>query len=483
LHTDLCDGVKLINFLEILGDKRLQKKIDLNPASRIQKIQNCVLALEFMEKELAVKNSGCSAEDVVDADTRGIKLVLGLLWTLYRKYRIAVIKVQDKSSEEGLLLWCKTVTDGYKGVNIENFKNSFKDGLAFLAMIHRFNPDKTGVKFDQFSPDHPEQNLGVAFDLAEKELGIPKLLDVHEVMDGKVDERSLVLYTSLFFHAYRAAQVAEGLLRDKASTEELLARARKENEDLRAKNTYLEEQLALLKLQLDEQRNKHHTTETDLEFEKKKVVDLNSKVVKLSEEIRLSAETNLKILSDKNKLEHDLKDINAKLESEIKMRLDKEKSASQSQQEDSQKITDLKKKHSVFEEEIESLKQDVEGFKVQLDNERKDKDEQTKVFEDHTNQDGVKRRGLGVIKHNLNIHIEDLHTWQQYLGTKDKSTFNFDQDVRRVLEEELQDKDFITQLEMISGRLEVENETMLKILKLHKAESKAAQLVQAQNIK
>jgi cortexillin 1/2 len=79
--------------------------------------------------------------------------------------------------------------------------------MAFLALVHRFNPDKTKVEFNSHSPADLERNLSVAFELAEQELGIPKLLDVKEVMTGHVDERSLVLYTSLFFHAYKAAAV------------------------------------------------------------------------------------------------------------------------------------------------------------------------------------------------------------------------------------------------------------------------------------
>ena len=73
--------------------------------------------------------------------------------------------------------------------------------------MHRYNPETSGVAFEKYSKDTPEQNLSAAFEFAEKEMHIPKLLDVHEVMDGRVDERSLVLYTSLFFHAYTAAQV------------------------------------------------------------------------------------------------------------------------------------------------------------------------------------------------------------------------------------------------------------------------------------
>jgi cortexillin 1/2 len=205
--SQLADGVHLAQFFEILSQKKIQTKIEQKPVNRIMKIQNCAIALKFLETDLGMRNPGCSAEDVVDIETRGIKLILGLLWTLYRKYRIAVITHQDKSSEEGLLLWCKNVTEGYQGVNIENFKSSFKDGLAFLALVHRYNPETSGVAFEKYSKDTPEQNLSAAFEFAEKELHIPKLLDVHEVMDGRVDERSLVLYTSLFFHAYTAAQV------------------------------------------------------------------------------------------------------------------------------------------------------------------------------------------------------------------------------------------------------------------------------------
>jgi hypothetical protein len=31
----------------------------------------------------------------------------------------------DKSSEEGLLLWCKNTTSGYDGVDIKSFKTGY----------------------------------------------------------------------------------------------------------------------------------------------------------------------------------------------------------------------------------------------------------------------------------------------------------------------------------------------------------------------
>lgn len=56
-----------------------------------------------------------------------------------------------------------------------------------------------------------EGRLEKAFEVAEKAINIPKLLDVNEVMKGTTDERSLVLYTSLFFHAFSAKSQREAM--------------------------------------------------------------------------------------------------------------------------------------------------------------------------------------------------------------------------------------------------------------------------------
>lgn len=140
--------------------------------------------------------------------------------------------------------------------------------MAFLALVHRFNPEKTKVDYNAHTKDNPEHNLSVAFELAEQELGIPKLLDTKEVFEGKVDERSLVLYTSLFFHAFKAAevsrgdllfwsiltfaQVAQDLERQKLGTEETLATEKKKNEELMKRNEHLIAELENLKIQRDE---------------------------------------------------------------------------------------------------------------------------------------------------------------------------------------------------------------------------------------
>jgi cortexillin 1/2 len=87
LEKNMSDGVTIINFVELLCDKKLKKKWANSPKQRIQVIENTHLALEMLlENGVQKKFLTISAEDLVD---KNLKLVLGFLWMLFRKFRYA----------------------------------------------------------------------------------------------------------------------------------------------------------------------------------------------------------------------------------------------------------------------------------------------------------------------------------------------------------------------------------------------------------
>jgi len=99
--------------------------------------------------------------------------------TLY--FQIQGIELYDtenqetRSAKEALLLWCQMKTAGYPNVNIRNFTTSWRDGLAFNALIHKHRPDL--IHFEKLQKSNALFNLQTAFDTAEQQLGITKLLD------------------------------------------------------------------------------------------------------------------------------------------------------------------------------------------------------------------------------------------------------------------------------------------------------------------
>ncbi|XP_015424457.1 PREDICTED: EH domain-binding protein 1-like protein 1 [Myotis davidii] len=78
------------------------------------------------------------------------------------------------SSSQSLLEWCQEVTAGYRGVRITNFTTSWRNGLAFCAILHRFYPDK--IDYASLDPLNIKQNNKQAFD-GFAALGVSRLLE------------------------------------------------------------------------------------------------------------------------------------------------------------------------------------------------------------------------------------------------------------------------------------------------------------------
>lgn len=94
---------------------------------------------------------------------------------------------EKKSAKDALLLWCQRKTHGYPNVNIVDFTNSWRSGFGFNALIHSHRPDL--FDYNSLQPGRNMENLNYAFDVADRELGIPRLLDAEDLVEQKPDER------------------------------------------------------------------------------------------------------------------------------------------------------------------------------------------------------------------------------------------------------------------------------------------------------
>ncbi|XP_046876091.1 proline-rich protein 36 isoform X10 [Hypomesus transpacificus] len=94
------------------------------------------------------------------------------------------------SSSQSLLQWCQEVTQGHRGVKVTNFSTSWRNGLAFCAILHHFHPKL--IEFEKLDPHDIKFNNRKAFD-GFAGLGISRLLEPSDMVLLSVPDRLIVM--------------------------------------------------------------------------------------------------------------------------------------------------------------------------------------------------------------------------------------------------------------------------------------------------
>ncbi|XP_029104012.1 plectin-like isoform X1 [Scleropages formosus] len=207
LYEDLRDGHNLISLLEVLSGETLPRE---KGRMRFHKLQNVQIALDFL-KHRQVKLVNIRNDDIADGNP---KLTLGLIWTIILHFQISDIQVNgqsdDMTAKEKLLLWAQRMVEGYQGLRCDNFTTSWRDGKLFNAVIHKHRPGL--IDMNKVYRQTNVENLEQAFSVAERDLGVTRLLDPEDVDVPHPDEKSIITYVSSLYDVMpRVPDIQDGV--------------------------------------------------------------------------------------------------------------------------------------------------------------------------------------------------------------------------------------------------------------------------------
>lgn len=94
------------------------------------------------------------------------------------------------NASQSLLAWCREVTKSYRGVKITNFTTSWRNGLAFCAILNYFRPDL--IDYKSLNPQDIKENNKKAYD-GFASIGISRLLEPSDMVLLAIPDKLTVM--------------------------------------------------------------------------------------------------------------------------------------------------------------------------------------------------------------------------------------------------------------------------------------------------
>ncbi|XP_059369612.1 nesprin-2-like [Carassius carassius] len=240
LFSDLGDGTRLLDLLEVMSGQRMKRE---RGHGVFQHRGNIETALNFL-KNKSIKLVNINIPDIIEGKP---SIILGLIWTIILHCHIeelaSTLSYGSRSSsldslssldsvpgspgsspvprgasplhnrfrlsaKKTLLLWVREQCQKAGcSASVRDFKSSWRSGEVFLAILCSLRPDL--VDLSQAQTSSHRENLERAFHLAEKELGIPRLLEPEDIDVSNPDEKSIMTYIAQFLQYSNDLPVAD----------------------------------------------------------------------------------------------------------------------------------------------------------------------------------------------------------------------------------------------------------------------------------
>ncbi|XP_051942676.1 nesprin-2 [Hippocampus zosterae] len=244
LFDDFRDGSKLLDLLEVMSNQRISRE---RGRGTFRHRINIEKGLSFLRHK-SIKLVNINVPDIIDGKP---SIILGLVWTVILQYHIeelagglsfgsrqssmeSLASLDSGSSRSGLsagggpvpcrgsplharfrlsakkalMLWVREqCRKAGCSVPVKDFKGSWRSGVPFLAILCALRCDL--VDLSKAAGRSNKQNLDEAFRVAERELGIPRLLEPDDVDVREPDEKSIMTYVAQFLRYSKDGPVSE----------------------------------------------------------------------------------------------------------------------------------------------------------------------------------------------------------------------------------------------------------------------------------
>jgi uncharacterized protein YukE len=458
LEEGFSSGVSLITLLEILTGKAVTMKYTKSPKLRVHKINNCFIALKFLSEDCGLKGLTVSAENLVNGEP--LSQILGFCWMLLRNYQGVVVDAsKGQSFEQGLLSWLKEKLASYSDVSLnEGFKSdSFTNGKVMLALMNEY--DSSALNYGSYDVKDKLKNCTDGLKLGEEKANVPALMEAGELSAGKVSEKNLVLYYSLWFNTFKdrdAGVSKESLIKKIKELEERIRELTAENEALKANKHTLEVTVEDLTAKLNKLQEEHA-----------KLMSVHSETVK---ELAALKST---YLTEKKQLEMRLTEL------ENNIGLLKANSGDT--------VTQLQNAKDEITRERDALREELKNVRDQLTREKKELEAKNAELLANLNKSKKMReeleeimkkqqenhsKSIHALRKHLLQHVHDMHVWKVFLE-QDREYES--EDLHIVMESELEGMEFGEQVVTLDTAITEENERLEKLLK--ERELEAAEVV------